>query len=246
MRSGIGIRVVGTRRAYRFGAASLRGSPGDCDRASRAHASREPRSAAAPLSSQVALRAFASGFSEWLLVCLAPGMWRQLAPLLAVVSMAVFAAGALVAATEPPPPLPVADINHALHIEREVACVDCHTGVESHAEAGVPSITICLDCHEGESAEELGGDANGALIAAHLERGEELWWPSVYRLPDNIVFSHRRHVVLGEIACEECHGDVKEATTLPVALRPDTLSMDGCMDCHARHGADLDCWTCHQ
>lgn len=173
-------------------------------------------------------------------------MWRQLAPLLAVLLMAVLAAGALVAATKPPPRMAVADISHALHVERDVACPDCHTGVETHAEAGVPSITICVDCHEGESAEELGGNANAALIAAHLESGEELWWPSIYRLPDHVVFSHRRHVVAGEVSCEECHGDVKGATTLPVALMPGVLTMDGCLDCHARRGADLDCWACHR
>jgi hypothetical protein len=173
-------------------------------------------------------------------------MWRQLAPLLAVLAMAVLAAGALVAATDPAPAMLVADIDHALHTERDVACVDCHTGVESHERAGIPSIKICVDCHEGESAEELGGGANGKLIAAHLESGEELWWPGVYALPDHVVFSHRRHVALGGIACEECHGDVKAATTLPIALVPGTLTMEGCMDCHAGHGASLDCWGCHK
>jgi hypothetical protein len=173
-------------------------------------------------------------------------MWAQLAPLLAVLLTAVLAAGVLAAATEPTRGMHLADISHALHVEHELTCLDCHTGIESHERAGVPSITICVDCHEGESAEDLGGGANGDLIAAHLERGEELWWPGVYVLPDHVVFSHRRHVVLGKVSCEECHGDVKGATTLPIALVPGALTMEGCMDCHASRGADLDCWACHK
>lgn len=173
-------------------------------------------------------------------------MWAQLTPLLALLLLAVLAAGVLVAATKPGPDELLGDINHALHLENDLTCVDCHTGVESHSSAGVPSITICVDCHEGESVDDLGGDSNAALIAGHIERNEEIWWPKAYELPDHVLFSHRRHVVLGEVPCKECHGDMEQATSLPVAPIESTLTMEGCMNCHSTHAADLDCWTCHQ
>jgi len=171
---------------------------------------------------------------------------QQLAPLAAVLLVAALAAGGLVTATRPPPADPVADINHELHLSRDIACVDCHQGVEKQARAGVPSILICVDCHEGDSAETLGGNDNARMIADHLERKEELWWPALYQLPDYVLFSHRRHVKLGGIECARCHGDMANRTTLPTQPNRSVLTMKGCMACHAEHGATQDCWACHK
>lgn len=167
-------------------------------------------------------------------------------PLLAVLGVAVLAAGGLVAATQTPPDDPVADMNHAIHLERDLACVDCHQGVEKEARAGVPSILICVDCHEGDSAETFGGGPNGEMLADHVERKEELWWPALYQLPDHVLFSHRRHVVFGKIDCARCHGDMKSRKTLPAEPIERTLRMDGCLECHAESNVTQDCWACHK
>lgn len=170
----------------------------------------------------------------------------RLAPLAIVLAVAVLAGGGLVATTQQPTTEPVADMNHAVHIGRGLECVDCHRGVEKEAHAGVPSILICLECHEDDSADTLGGDANAALIASHIERKEELWWPALYQLPGHVLFSHRRHVVFGKIECTTCHGDMSVRTTLPTEPIESTLRMKGCMKCHVESNVTVDCWACHK
>lgn len=174
------------------------------------------------------------------------GMTQGLGPLVLLLAVSVGAAGSVVVLREEPEPSDLADLNHAKHIEFELECVMCHAGVEEHARAGVPSVEVCMECHEGDTAEDLGGTRNARLIVEHLEAGEELWWPRLYGLPDHVVFSHRRHVVFGEIECAECHGDIAKTTTLPEEPVWRTLSMDGCMECHERRGASLDCLACHR
>jgi hypothetical protein len=165
--------------------------------------------------------------------------------MLVVVLIAVATAGALVAAGSRAGDETVADINHAVHIERDLECIDCHTGVETHAVAGVPSIAICTECHD-DPEDAIGKSRNGKLILSHIAAKEELWWPQLYWLPDHVVFSHKRHVALGEIPCERCHGDIAATTTLPETPVRATLTMDGCMECHEQSGADLDCFACHK
>jgi hypothetical protein len=169
---------------------------------------------------------------------------RSLAPLALILLLAVLAASGFVAGSENADDL-VADINHAIHIERDLECIDCHTGVEEHAVAGVPGIEICGECHD-DPEDAIGRTANGKLILDHIQRGEELWWPQLYLLPDHVVFSHKRHVALGKIACDACHGDIASTTTLPEKPVRRTLAMDGCLDCHSQAGADEDCLACHK
>jgi len=170
---------------------------------------------------------------------------QSLAPLALILLLAVAAASGFVAGGEDAVDDPLADINHAIHIERDLECVDCHTGVEEHAPAGVPGIKICEDCHD-DPEDAIGRTANGKWILDHIQRNEELWWPRLYALPDHVVFSHRRHVTLGGIACDRCHGNIASTTSLPDKPVRKTLTMDGCMDCHTRTGADLDCLACHK
>jgi hypothetical protein len=165
--------------------------------------------------------------------------------MLGLVLLALVAAGGLVVATARPEEEPLADIDHAIHIARDLECVDCHVGARSHATAGVPSVSICAECHE-DPEDGMAQTENGKRILDHILRGEELWWPKLYHLPDHVVFSHRRHAELGEIACEQCHGEIAATTTLPHEPVESTLTMDGCMDCHERSGASLDCFACHK
>lgn len=179
-------------------------------------------------------------------VCSASRVWQGLGPLFLLLVVSLGAAGSVVALRDAPQPSDLATFNHAKHVEFEIECEMCHTGVKQQARAGVPSIQICRECHESDSADDLGGTPNARLITAHLESGEELWWPRLYRLPDHVVFSHQRHVVFGEVECETCHGDIARTTTLPGEPVRRTLSMDGCLACHEAKGADVDCLACHR
>ncbi|MFQ5843510.1 MAG: cytochrome c3 family protein [Planctomycetota bacterium] len=172
-------------------------------------------------------------------------MLRSLAPLLLIVAVAAAAAAARGAVPRGPEGEPVADNNHALHMERDLECADCHTGVETHAAAGVPSVAICGECHD-DPEDSIGRTQNGRRILDHVGRKEELWWPKLYSLPDHVVFSHRRHVAIGKIACEKCHGTIASTNTLPEEPVEATLTMNGCLDCHERSGAEQDCFACHK
>ena len=95
-----------------------------------------------------------------------------LVPLLGVTAVAAAVARGLVAIGPPTEDLPVADFNHAIHIARDLECLDCHTGVETRAAAGVPSITICAECHD-DPEDSMAKSANGKRILDHIKRGEE-------------------------------------------------------------------------
>jgi hypothetical protein len=164
---------------------------------------------------------------------------------LALASLAVATATGLVLATRRPAAEPLADFDHALHAENDLACVDCHVGVETAAAAGVPSVTFCAECHE-DPEDGMTRTENGKRILDHILRGEEVWWHQLYWLPDHVVFSHRRHFAIGEVPCDVCHGDIGSSTTLPGEPVFTTLTMDGCMECHERSGATLDCVACHR
>lgn len=133
--------------------------------------------------------------------------------------------------------------NHKVHIEEAgLECQDCHVYVETMPSATIPGIEVCSECHEDEpmtdSPEEL-------KVIKHIKDGKEIEWKRIYELPDHVYFSHRRHVVLGELECATCHGNV-ESLTEPDSWPFRELSMDNCMDCHKEHNVTTDCLACHR
>jgi menaquinone reductase, multiheme cytochrome c subunit len=131
--------------------------------------------------------------------------------------------------------------NHRLHTDEVGAdCVDCHQYARSGTIATIPNIAVCVDCHEEaqtESAEEL-------RVIEFIQHGDLIPWRKIYRVPDHVYFSHRRHTQLAEIACETCHGSVGSRTD-PVTKPLVQQSMDWCIDCHERSGVTKDCVSCH-
>ncbi len=124
-------------------------------------------------------------------------------------------------------------ISHALHIEQDVDCTDCHDGIDTATDlktSYLPQEETCMDCHEREDE----------CAACHDN-------PKTYRKhpvqQSDIYFSHEAHLKRTEGKCENCHKDVLEAVQLPVP-RP---TMDTCMNCH-NHQEDYDgarCLGCH-
>jgi hypothetical protein len=142
---------------------------------------------------------------------------------------------------------PVA-FSHRLHVYNNVPCLVCHPSAESGQGAGLPSVAVCRRCHEDvlyESPEEV-------KIRTAVETGSGLAWKAVYALRPYVYFSHRRHVKVGEIACDRCHGDVEhrnvpfDAAVSPFGARP---GMNACLACHrasqSRY-AGQDCIQCHR
>ena len=132
--------------------------------------------------------------------------------------------------------------NHSLHVgEVGLDCTDCHRYVLTGARATIPNVEDCGECHmeaQGESAEER-------RLIAFVESGEPIPWRKVYRVPDHVYFSHRRHAAIAGIECERCHGPMAERT-LPVTRPAVRLTMEACIECHDQAGVSNDCIACHR
>ncbi len=131
--------------------------------------------------------------------------------------------------------------NHKIHYtEVGLDCTDCHKGVENDIRATLPSLKVCEACHsepQGDSPEE-------AKVVEAVNSNTEIQWKRIYRVPEHVFFSHRRHVTAGKIACEECHGKVDELTApAPRQLVP--IKMKNCMKCHDNKSISNDCIHCH-
>ncbi|MCP4203399.1 MAG: menaquinol oxidoreductase, partial [bacterium] len=128
---------------------------------------------------------------------------------------------------------------HNKHVALDLACVDCHSTVETRSEASLPSVTKCMLCHA-----KLANDGPGVkLLIEYSERGREVPWRRVYSFTKeaHVVFRHASHVRAG-VACETCHGNVAEMT---VAERAVDHNMGTCLNCHRQSKASEDCAACH-
>lgn len=54
-------------------------------------------------------------------------------------------------------------------------------------------------------------------------------WTRIHNLPDHVYFNHSQHVVAGEIACQQCHGQIEE---MEEVWQASPLSMGWCVNCH--------------
>jgi len=160
---------------------------------------------------------------------------------------ALIAAASLLAVSPWSPPIafwqirqPIA-FNHNIHVEElGIECVDCHLYATTSVRATIPNVENCADCHEeaqGDSVEE-------AKLIAYVTAGERVPWRKIYRVPDHVYFSHRRHSSIAAIDCEVCHGPVSQQVK-PAARPYWKPTMNNCMECHEELGASNDCVHCH-
>lgn len=133
------------------------------------------------------------------------------------------------------------EFSHKKHSDTGLPCDTCHQYFEDHASAGLPGVDVCMMCHTAaltQSQEE-------EKIREFAELGKEIEWVRLYRLPDHVYFSHRRHVVLGKLECSTCHGGIGESIKPPP--KPEfEVAMPTCIACHQKMGADTDCYACHR
>ncbi len=140
--------------------------------------------------------------------------------------------------------------NHTLHAgENGVACVYCHHSALKSKHAGIPSANICMNCHKGisQGRSEEGTaeimkiyEAVGWDMDAQEYTGEEkpIKWVKVHNLPDHAYFNHAQHYVVGEIECQECHGQIQEEYTVAGQHAP--LTMGWCINCHNETAVSMD------
>jgi hypothetical protein len=155
----------------------------------------------------------------------------------AAVGLVVALAGcfaAMRAASGPP------RFDHAAHLKRDLACIDCHEGGATKDRAGMPPIDTCTGCHEPkDDRPEV-----TASIRDYMDARTANAFPTpavhgpTYR---DVKFSHKRHAD-AKVDCAKCHeGATKGALAAPAG----PMAMDTCVDCHDRKKAANDCATCH-
>jgi hypothetical protein len=141
----------------------------------------------------------------------------------------------------PPVRQPVA-FNHRKHTEQlKLACQLCHQYVATGAHAGLPSAPMCVMCHQVRQ----GTTAEATRVTALLSRGEPLQFIKLFRLPPHVYFSHRRHVGIAKLPCEDCHGTIAH-TERPPERPLVTIRMRVCLGCHRHAGQSVDCVACHR
>ena len=128
--------------------------------------------------------------------------------------------------------------SHRLHNSLGLECIQCHPTTESEEQAGLPPLTLCMTCHESITRES----SDLKKLKEMAKSGKSIPWEPVYQLPFFVFFVHDRHAEAG-IPFSSCHGPVEERDVL--RLEGD-ISMIGCMDCHQKQKASLDCHVCHE
>ena len=129
--------------------------------------------------------------------------------------------------------------NHKAHMDIGVECQTCHWYYEEYPVAGLPKLETCMDCHE----EPITTHPEAEKIKRYYQKGQKPNWTRIYKVPDHVVFSHKRHVKLGGLDCQDCHGEVAQMVKLTKVIDP---SMDNCIVCHENRQAETDCMACHK
>jgi len=145
------------------------------------------------------------------------------------------------ACEEAPPAVQPIAYNHKAHIDNGIACEACHETVQKAAAASVPTKDTCMLCHQAA----ITNSPEEEKVRRYAEKGEEIPWRRIYRVPDHVDFSHRRHVAVARIECAQCHGNVASLTS-PASYPLVQQTMTWCLKCHQAHGATQDCIHCHR
>ena len=142
--------------------------------------------------------------------------------------------------TERPAPAQPIAYSHKLHAgQLKLECTQCHTMPGEGELATLPATAKCMSCHQTVKTDS---PEIAKLASAHA-KGETIKWAPVYRIPEYVYFSHKKHLSVGGVTCESCHGPVKERE---VMRREKDISMGACMECHVAKSAAFGCNTCHE
>lgn len=129
--------------------------------------------------------------------------------------------------------------SHRIHLTKVgMPCNFCHIYVDRSQKAGIPSVKQCIDCHSSIAKDR----PEIKKLLNYWEKKKVPEWIRIYKLPEFVYFSHKRHISKG-IDCTECHGEVKYMSKI---YKANPLKMGWCVSCHREKGASIDCLTCHK
>ncbi len=165
--------------------------------------------------------------------------------IIGVFTLALAATGFAAGRTLILPTTPVAQpiqFNHRKHVKDVgVECPACHEHYATSEHSGLPSLSTCEGCH----STPLTKSAEEQRLLALIARGDRPAFRKLFRMPDHVHYSHRRHVVAGGLTCETCHGAIADTTVPPVAPLQ-RITMATCVTCHTERGVSTDCTKCHR
>ena len=141
--------------------------------------------------------------------------------------------------------------SHKVHAGvNQINCQYCHTGTYQGKQATLPSVNVCMNCHaaineyKGEALKRENGDVvDGTAEIKKLykyagftegqpwdaSKAKPIEWVRIHNLPDHVYFNHAQHVKAGQIACQQCHGEIQK---MGEVKQFSDLSMGWCINCH--------------
>jgi menaquinone reductase, multiheme cytochrome c subunit len=131
--------------------------------------------------------------------------------------------------------------NHKKHMEQGLECDTCHRYYKTETFSGMPDIAVCLECHK----EPVTQSPEEEKIRQFAKKGEKISWRRLYKMSDHVFYSHRRHVILGKMECQTCHGTIGQSEKPPTTPFVQ-MTMGWCMNCHAKKKVTNDCLACHE
>jgi hypothetical protein len=147
---------------------------------------------------------------------------------------------------------------HDVHAgTNQIPCMYCHSTADRSVDAGIPSVQVCAGCHIPGGNPLIGaGRPEIDKLVAYWQEQRPIPWERIYKVPDHVRFPHMRHVA-ADIQCQECHGPVETMAEIEIyratsgrsryggLVRPRTMQMGWCIDCHREREARTDCFVCH-
>jgi len=141
--------------------------------------------------------------------------------------------------------------SHKVHAGvNQINCQYCHIGTYQGKQATLPSVNVCMNCHQ--AINEYKGDPlvreNGDVVDGTAEikklykyagftegqpwdatKAQPIEWIRIHNLPDHVYFNHAQHVNAGQVACQQCHGEIQN---MGEVKQFSDLSMGWCVNCH--------------
>ena len=141
--------------------------------------------------------------------------------------------------------------SHTVHAGvNQINCQYCHTGTYQGKQATLPSVNVCMNCHM--AINEYNGAPlvreNGDIVDGTAEikklykyagftegqpwdpaNAKPIEWVRIHNLPDHVYFNHAQHVNAGQVACQQCHGEIQK---MGEVKQFSDLSMGWCINCH--------------
>ena len=141
--------------------------------------------------------------------------------------------------------------SHTVHAGvNQINCQYCHAGTYQGKQATLPSVNVCMNCHM--AINEYNGAPlvreNGDIVDGTAEikklykyagftegqpwdpaNAKPIEWLRIHNLPDHVYFNHAQHVNAGQVACQQCHGEIQK---MGEVKQFSDLSMGWCINCH--------------